>query len=218
MAVAVLVLLVAVTFLVCRNKGTADNVAEVSLRLAGVVLGQEPVVQPYGEIHVGRITGRVVGVRWGGAGAGGDGGAPQPTFANPAYAHHHAHDSPNIVAGDADYAEVADCSDDDEEDEAPYEEPIQEQVAIYDGGGALGAERQCIQTTASGRCPKFAAACGERCSMHVCSKEGCAEAKSSKVKFCRTHAKAKARQPSKYLGFGADDGGDDADEDPSSNA
>lgn len=126
------------------------------------------------------------------------------------------HIDPNAVAGDARYAEVADGSDDGDE-EAPYEEPIQEQAAVYDDGGALGAERRCIQNTSSGRCTKLAAAGLERCSMHVCCKTGCTNAKSRKAKFCKTHtapnanAKANARQPSKYLGFGAAGGGDEED-------
>eukprot|EP00729_Bicosta_minor_P006182 gene6182-11593_t len=129
------------------------------------------------------------------------------------YAHHI---DPNAVAGDARYAEVADGSDDGAE-EAPYEEPIQGQAAVYDDGGALGAERRCIQITSSGRCTKLAAAGLERCSMHVCCKTGCTNAKSRKAKFCKTHtapnanAKANARQPSKYLGFGAAGGGDEED-------
>ena len=55
--------------------------------------------------------------------------------------------------------------DENSEEEAPYEAPSQEQVTVYDGGGALGAARQCIETTPTGRCTKMAAeaARGARC-------------------------------------------------------
>lgn len=144
-----------------------------------------------------------------GANQGGGGG--QPNYANPVYAHH-----PNNPAVDGPaYAEVADENSND--DEAPYEAPSQEQVAVYDDGGALGAARQCIQTTSTGRCAKMAAAGGERCSMHVCSKTGCTNSKSSKVKFCRAHATAQSKQPSTHLGFGGYCGDDGLDAEDVSN-
>lgn len=195
----VLALSVAVVFLVCRHTGDADHVAEFSLPVAGAVLGQGPVVQPYGGVQAGRIGGGDGRLRGGGAG----GGAPEPNYVNPVYAHHHSNPA---VDGPA-YAEVADESS--EEEEAPYEAPSQEQVAVYDDGGALGAARQCIETTSTGRCTKTAAAGGERCSMHVCSKTGCASSKSSKVKFCSAHAQ--------YVGRGAGGGGNEGG-DESSNA
>ena len=162
-------------------------------------MGQGPVVQPYGGVQAGRIGGGDGRLRGGGAG----GGAPEPNYANPVYAHHHSNPA---VDGPA-YAEVADESS--EEEEAPYEAPSQEQVAVYDDGGALGGARQCIETTATGRCTKTAAAGGERCSMHVCSKTGCASSKASNVKFCSAHAQ--------YVGRGAGGGGNEGG-DESSNA
>lgn len=133
---------------------------------------------------------------YGGAQRGIAAGGQQPKYANPVYAHHANQNFDNIL----EYAEVLDVSGGSAE--GPYEEPSQRQSVVYDNGGALGAARQCIQITPEGRCSKLAATGLERCSKHVCSKQGCTEPKSSKTKFCAKHTR-NARQVSAYAGVGS---------------
>lgn len=136
-------------------------------------------------------------------GANQGGGGDQPNYANPVY----AHNNPHFNDGNDDYAEVAD----ENEVEVPYEEPCARQSVVYDNGEALGASRQCAQITSGGRCPKMAAAGAERCSKHICSKEGCTKSKSSKTPFCRAHTPTQSMQPSKRLEFGGETGKDAED-------
>lgn len=135
---------------------------------------------------------------YGGAQRGIAAGGGQPKYANPVYAHHANQNFDNTL----EYAEVLDVSGGSAE--VPYEEPSQHQSVVYDTGGALGAQRQCIQITPEGRCSKLAAAGLERCSKHVCSKQGCTEPKSSNTKFCAKHT-TNARQVSAYAGVGSDE-------------
>lgn len=156
----------------CAKPTDEADLARAGQIGANVGAGLAPVIQPYTE-----------GV--------GDAPAGQVTYANPAYAHNNL---------DVDGTPTYDQVEEDEGEEVPYEAPIHGQMAVYDDGAAPGATRQCSQITSDGRCTKIAAPGVDRCTMHVCTKDGCNNSKSSKKKFCPKHAK---KQLSVYNGFGA---------------
>ena len=156
-----LVAVVTVVFALRSNKGDASLVAEIALR-AG---------QIGAEVGAGLVS--VIQPYTEGVGDAAAAGGPA-NYANPVYAHNQNFDGHT-------YAEV--------DDGPEYEEPNKRQSELYAEGKVLGADRQCVQMTSSGRCTGTAPAGLQRCEPHTCSTPGCTNSKSSKAVLCKSHEK-----------------------------